>query len=119
MLPPHAVFPSTHESGEEHEDITDTESEDSINTQDKENELPQPPPKVIEEVFSSMLEVIPRIKEEIEGWCSGNESDEDEDVEREHLQRNPKLEQLRNFIIDSKYYIVSFYDMENKGTEMI
>ena len=50
---PHAVnevFPSTtsHESGEQHEDITDTESEDSIDTQDGGNELPQSPPEVIE-----------------------------------------------------------------------
>ena len=25
------------------------------------------------------------------GWCSGNESDEDENVEEEPVQRNPKL----------------------------
>ena len=80
--PPHAV--STHENGE---DITDTESEDST---DGGNELPQPPPEVIEEVFSSMLEAMPRTKEEVMGWCS----DEDEDVEEESFQRNPKLELL-------------------------
>ena len=33
VLPPHGVFPSRHESGEEHEDITDTESANSIDTQ--------------------------------------------------------------------------------------
>ena len=79
LPPPHAV--STHESGEY---ITDTESEDST---DGGNELPQPPPEVIEEVFSSMLEAMQRTKEEIIGWCS----DEDEDVEEEFVQRNPKL----------------------------
>ena len=43
------VFLSTtsHESDEEDEDITDRESEDSIETQDGGNELPQPPPEVI------------------------------------------------------------------------
>ena len=92
---PHRVFPSTSESGEEHEDITETESEDSIDTQDGGNELPYPLlPVMIEEVFSSMLESMPRIKEEIVGLCSANESDEDEDVGEEPVQRNPKLELL-------------------------
>ena len=49
---------------------------------------------MIEEVFSSMVEAMPRIIEEIVGWGSGNESDEDEDVEEEPVQRNPKLELL-------------------------
>ena len=67
---------------------------DSIDIQDRGNELPQPPPEVIEEVSSSMLYVMPRTKEEIVGWCSGNESNEDEDVEEEPVQRNPKPELL-------------------------
>ena len=69
----------------------DTESEGSIDTQDGGNELLQPPPKVIEEVFSSMPEAMPQTKEEIVGWCSGNESAEDEDMEEEPVQRNTKL----------------------------
>ena len=86
-------FPSTtsHESGEEREDITDTESEDF---KDGGNELSQSPAEVIEEVFSSVLEAMPRTKEEIVGWCSGNESDEGEIVVEEPVQRNPKLELL-------------------------
>ena len=67
VLPPQAVFPSTRESVEDYEDVTDTESEDSIDTQDGGNELPQPPPEVIEEVFNSMPEGMPRTKEEIVG----------------------------------------------------
>ena len=55
------VFPSTtsRESGEEHEDTTDTEFEDSIDTRDGGNEVPQPPPEETEEVFSSMVEAMP------------------------------------------------------------
>ena len=61
-----------------------------------------------------MLEVMPQTKEEVMGWCSGNEN---EDVEEESVQRNSKLElspsaakELYNRfkILDSKYYIVSF-----------
>ena len=48
---------------------------------------------VIEAVFSSMREAMLRTKEVIVGWCNGNESDEDEDVE-EPVQRNTKLELL-------------------------
>ena len=73
VQPLHAVYQHT----ESREDITDTESEDST---DGGNELPQPPPEVIEEVFSSMLEAMPRTKD-IMGWCS----DEDEDVKNNLL----------------------------------
>ena len=41
-----------------------------------------------------MLESMPQTKDEIMGRCSGNESDEDKDVEEEPVQRNPKLQLL-------------------------
>ena len=59
-------------------------------------ELSQSPPKVTEEVFSTMLESMSQTKEAIMGWCSGKDSDEDKDVEEEPVQRNPKLELLPN-----------------------
>ena len=74
-------------------DATSENSDESIE-RDDEHEVPHSPPEVVEEVFSSMIITMPRTKEEIVGWCSGNESDEDEDVEEEPVQRNPKLELL-------------------------
>ena len=87
---------------------------------DDEQEVVHPLPEVLEEVFSSMIDLMPRTKEEVVGWCSEKENDEDENVEEEPGQRNPMLDLFpsttRSFIIDSKYYIVSFYAFE---TEMI
>ena len=79
------VFPLTTSHGSDEEPI-----------QDWGDELLQSPPEVIVGVFSSMLEAMSQTKEEIVGWCSGNESDKEKDVEEEPVQRNPKLELLLN-----------------------
>jgi len=56
---------------------TTTTTEDS---DDDDDELPQPPPEVVNEVFHSMIESMPRTKEDITGWCS-EEEDEDPKIE--------------------------------------
>ena len=52
-----------------------------------------------------MLEATPQTKEEVVGCCSGNESDEDEDVEEEPVRRIPKRELLPScqFLRHGKY----------------
>ena len=61
---------------------------------DDEQEGPHPPPLIAEEVFSSIINSMPRTKEKVEGWCSGIESDEDENVGDDPVQRNLKLDLL-------------------------
>ena len=41
----------------------------SVNSEGEQEELPHHPPEVVDEVFSSMIDSIPRTKEEIMDWC--------------------------------------------------
>ena len=68
---------------------TTTTTEDSDD--DDDDELPQPPPEVVNEVFHSMIESMPRTKEDITGWCS---EEEDEDPKIEDL--GPLAKELYN-----------------------
>ncbi len=72
---------------ENDDDDTDDDDDASMGTtnttedsDDDDDELPQPPPEVVNEVFHSMIESMPRTKEDITGWCS-EEEDEDPRIE--------------------------------------
>ena len=61
---------------------------DAENSEQK--ELPHPPSEIVEEVFSSMINSMPRTKEGLLDWCS----DEDGDDEEGHVHGNPKVQKL-------------------------
>ena len=62
--------------GDDDDTDDDKGSDGSFEGDDK---LPQPPPEVIEEVFSSMIDSMLRTKEDITGWFSDDEEEDNEE----------------------------------------
>ena len=63
----------------------------SENSEGEQEQLPHPPSEVVEDVFSLMIDSMPRTKEEVMNWCN----DDDDDGEEEHdvhrkVQKLPK-----------------------------
>ena len=52
--------------------------EESTEEDSEDDELSQPPPEVVNAVFSSMIGSMPRTKEDVTGWCSSDDDDEED-----------------------------------------
>ena len=71
------------------DDVDNSEDDDaSSGTSD----LPQSPPEVVHEIFSSMIGSMPRTKEDVMGWCSSEDDDDEGDEEDQKIKDMTPLE---------------------------
>ena len=81
QVTPEVIPSASRTKGSSYSDDDDIESmgNDSSYENSEHKELPHPPPEVVEEVFSSMIDSIPRTKEEVVNWFSDEDGDDGED----------------------------------------
>ena len=63
------------------DDASEASTESTTTIEDSDDDgLPRPSPEVVNEVFHSMIESIPRTREDIIGWCSEDEEEPKESI---------------------------------------